>query len=126
MPLVPDNLSGHETPELVLWLFAHGVMAPYTPLSGRWLNVAESVQRILERRALAGRHPGTTEEIMAWFEAVAEHRNESPTPFEWGGKRRRRRQRQRERRHRAGGSGACTRRPVARPSRPSYGHARAK
>jgi len=126
MLLVLDNLSGHKTPELVLWLFAHGVMPLYTPLSGSWLNMAESIQRILKRRALAGQHPGSPEEIMAWFEAVATHWNEDPTPFEWGGERQRRRQRQRERRHRAGGSGAYTRRPVARRSRPNYGHAQAK
>jgi hypothetical protein len=33
--LVLDNLAGHRTPELVLWLFAHGVMPVYTPLAGR-------------------------------------------------------------------------------------------
>jgi hypothetical protein len=128
MLLVLDNLTGHETPELLLlWLFAHGVMPLYTPLSGSWLlNMAESIQRVLKRRALAGQHPGSPEEIMAWFEAVAEHWNEDPTPFEWGGKRRRRRQRQRERRHRAGGSGAYTRRPVARRPRQSYGHTQTK
>jgi hypothetical protein len=126
MLLVLDNLTGHKTPELVLWLFAHGVMPLYTPLSGSWLNMAESIQRILKRRALAGQHPGSPEEIMAWFASVAEHWNEDPTPFEWGGKRQRRRQRQRQRRHRAGGSGAYTRRPVARRSRPSYGHTQTK
>ncbi|MCC7369006.1 MAG: transposase, partial [Chloroflexi bacterium] len=31
--LVLDNLSGHKTPSLVLWLVAHGVMPLYTPLS---------------------------------------------------------------------------------------------
>ena len=46
--LIWDNLIGHRTPELVLWLFAHGVMVLYTPLSGSWLNMAESIQRILE------------------------------------------------------------------------------
>jgi hypothetical protein len=122
MLLVLDNLTGHKTPALLLWLFAQGVMPLYTPLSGSWLNMAESIQRILKRRALAGQHPETPEQIIAWFEAVAEHWNRSPTPFEWGGKRQRRRQRQRERRHRAGGSGACTRRPVPRRSRPIYGH----
>ncbi len=126
MLLVLDNLAGHKTPALVLWLFAHGIMPLYTPLSGSWLNMAESIQRILKRRALAGQHPDTPEQIMAWFAAVAEHWNEAPTPFEWGGKRQRRRQRQRERRHRASGSGAYTRRPVARRSEPVYGHAQTK
>src|SRR4051794_20715311 len=30
--LVWDNLTGHKTPELVLWLCAHGVMPLYTPV----------------------------------------------------------------------------------------------
>jgi len=37
--LVWDNLAGHHTPELVLWLFAQGVMVLSTPLSGSWLNI---------------------------------------------------------------------------------------
>lgn len=52
MLLVLDNLAGHKTPEFVLWLFAHGVMVLYTPLAGSWLNMCESVQRIIKRRAL--------------------------------------------------------------------------
>jgi hypothetical protein len=112
--LVLDNLTGHKTPEFVLWLFAHGVMPLYTPLSGSWLNMAESIQRILKRRALDGQEPATPEQIMEWFEAVAEHWNKEPTPFEWGGKRKRRRERQRERRHRQGGSAAFTRKPLRR------------
>jgi len=54
MLLVLDNLTGHRTPSFVLWLFAHGVMPLYTPLGGSWLNRAESIQRILKRRALVG------------------------------------------------------------------------
>jgi hypothetical protein len=34
--LVWDNLAGHLSPDLVLWLFEHGVMPLYTPLSGSW------------------------------------------------------------------------------------------
>jgi hypothetical protein len=126
MLLVLDNLTGHKTPELVLWLFAHGIMPLYTPISGSWLNMAESIQRVLKRRALAGQHPGTPEEIMAWFEAAAEHWNEDPTPFEWGGERQRRRQRQRQRRHPLGGSGAFTRRSIWRSPARRYGHEHAK
>jgi hypothetical protein len=126
MLLVLDNLAGHKSPELVLWLFAHGIMPLYTPVGGSWLNMAESIQRILKRRALDGQHPTAVSEIMGWFEAVARHWNASPTPFVWGGKRAARRRRQRERRHRLGGSGACTRAPVRRSSGPSYGHGRAK
>ncbi len=81
---VLDNLAGHKTPEFVLWLFAHGVMPVYTPVGGSWLNMAESIQRVLKRRALEGRHPATPEEIIAWFKAVARHWNADPTPFEVG------------------------------------------
>src|SRR3954466_15006127 len=54
--LVWDNLAGHKTPELVLWLCAHGVMPLYTPVGGSWLNMAESIERVLKRRALDGQH----------------------------------------------------------------------
>ena len=114
MLLVLDNLAGHKSPAFVLWLFSMGIMPLYTPLGGSWLNMAESLQRILKRRALDGQQPGSPEEIIAWLEAVTEHWNSSPTPFEWGGKRAERRRRQRDRRHRLGGSGACTRRPIRR------------
>jgi hypothetical protein len=103
--LVWDNLAGHLSPELVIWLFAHGVLPLYTPLSGSWLNMAESVQRILVRRALAGQHPQTPEEIIAWLEETVAGWNQHPTPFVWGGKRQARRQRARLRR--LGGSGAA-------------------
>src|SRR5262249_43998709 len=112
MLLVLDNRAGPKPPEFVCWLFARGVMPLYTPLGGSWLNMAESVQRILKRRALDGQHPTTAEAIIGWFEAAAGHWNEAPTPFEWGGKRAARRKRQHERRHRLGGSGAYTRRPT--------------
>ena len=42
MLLIWDNLAGHSTPEMVLWLFSHGIMPLYTPLSGSWLNMTES------------------------------------------------------------------------------------
>jgi hypothetical protein len=112
--LILDNLAGHTTPEFVVWCFHHGILLLYTPLSGSWLNMAESIQRIIVRRALAGHHPQSPEEIIAWLEAVAQAWNRNPTPFEWGGKRQVRRARARERRHALGGSGACTRRPIRR------------
>lgn len=120
--LVLDNLAGHKTPALVLWLFAHGIMPLYTPLGGSWLNMAESIQRVLKRRALDGQHPTDPDEIMARFGAVAKHWNAAPAPFVWGGKRAARRKRQRERQHAVGGSGACTQRPIQR----RYGHGRGK
>ena len=95
--LVLDNLAGHKTPQLVLWLFAHGVMPLFTPLGGSWLNMAESIQRVLKRRALDGEHPADADDIIARFAAVARHWNASPTPFVWGGKRAARRKRQRDR-----------------------------
>jgi hypothetical protein len=125
MLLVLDNLAGHKTAALVCWLFAHGIMPLYTPISGSWLNMAESLQRILKRRALGGQHPERAGQIIGWFEAVARHWNAAPTPFVWGGKRAARRRRQRERRHRVGGSGACTREPIGR-SGTAYGHMQAK
>jgi DDE superfamily endonuclease len=126
MLLVLDNLAGHKTPAFVCWLFEHGIMPLYTPVGGSWLNMAESLQRVLKRRALNGQHPSSTGQIIAWFEAVAAHWNAAPTPFVWGGKRAARRQRQRERGHRVGGSGACTREPLPRRARAVYGHAQRK
>ena len=123
MLLVLDNLAGHKTPALVCWLFEHGVMPLYTPVGGSWLNMAESLQRILKRRALDGQHPSDTAQVIAWFEAVARHWDAAPTPFVWGGERAARRRRQWGRRHRIGGSGAYTRTPLRRDPRPGYGHA---
>ena len=117
MLLIWDNLTGHKTVSMVEWLIEHGIMPLYTPLGGSWLNMTESIQRILKRRALDGQHPTTPEEIIDWFEAVARAWNRNPTPFEWGGKRATRRARSRQRRHELGGSGACTRRPIQRPRR---------
>ena len=97
--LVWDNLAGHLSTAMVLWLFAHGVLPLYTPLSGRWLNMAESLQRILVRRALAGHHPQTPEQIIAWLEETVAGWNQAPTPFTWHGKRYERRQRARLRRY---------------------------
>jgi hypothetical protein len=71
MLLVLDNLAGHKTPDFVLWLVAHGIMPLYTPLGASWLNMAESIQRILTRRALAGQHPQAPDDIIQWLEAVA-------------------------------------------------------
>lgn len=117
MLLVMDNLKGHKTPEFVLWMFSHGIMPLYTPLSGSWLNMCESVQRIIKRRALECQHPQTTDEIIRLLEATVRGWNREPTPFEWGGKRAARRARGRQRRHVLGGSGACVRRSLRRRQR---------
>ena len=90
-----------------------GILLLYTPLGGSWLNMAETIQRIMVRRALAGQHPQSAAQIMEWLAATVRGWNADPTPFEWGGKRWQRRQRFRER-HKLGGSRAFTRRPVRR------------
>jgi hypothetical protein len=113
MLLVIDNLTGHKSPGLVRWLLQHGIIPLYTPLGGSWLNMAESIQRLLERRALEGQHPTTPQEIIDWLETAAQSWNQEPTPFVWGGKRAARRVRQRQRQQAwlaLGGSGACVHR----------------
>lgn len=112
--LILDNLTGHHTPDLVHWLVAQGVWPIYTPIAGSWLNLAESVQRIIVRRALDGQHPTSAAEVMCWLSATVAGWNAAPTPFVWGGKRQARRQRARERRHAVGGSGGYTRTPIRR------------
>lgn len=81
--------------------------------------MAESVQRILKRRALDGDYPQTPEGLIAWIEATAQGWNQHPTPFMWGGKRQARRERARARRHHLAGSDACSARSVSNkhPSR---------
>lgn len=118
---VPDNsiLGGRILPaagaglasvrtDLVCWLMRQGIMPLYTPVAGSWLNMAESIQRILVRRALTGHCPTSAAQVIEWLEASACGWNRCSTPFVWGGKRRARRQRARARRHPLGGSGACT------------------
>jgi hypothetical protein len=102
--LIWDNLAGHRSWSIVRWLFAHGVLPLYTPLSGSWLNMAESVQRILVRRALEGQHPQSAGELIEWLEDTVVGWNVAPTPFVWDGKRRERRRRARQRH--LGGFGA--------------------
>ncbi|MBV8716907.1 MAG: hypothetical protein JOZ65_17750 [Chloroflexi bacterium] len=109
-----DNLAGHLTARFVVWLFEHGIMPLYTPLSGSWLNMTESIQRIIAGRALAAETPANSAQIIQWLEATARAWNSDPTPFEWGGKRQLRRQRASHRRQPLGRSGACTRKPIRR------------
>lgn len=81
MLLVIDNLAGHKSDSLVQWFFSHGIIPLYTPLNGSWLNMAESIQRILERRALDGQHPTSPVEIIDWLETAAHYWNREPTLF---------------------------------------------
>ncbi|GHO80324.1 hypothetical protein KSD_80950 [Ktedonobacter sp. SOSP1-85] len=103
--LIWDNLKGHLSYDMVRWLLQHGILPLYTPIGGSWLNMAESLQRIIVRRALAGQHPQTAQHIIDWLEQTVAGWNKHPTPFVWNGKRRRRRERARLRR--LGGSGAA-------------------
>jgi hypothetical protein len=112
--LVWDNLAGPKTPDLVLGLCAQGVMPLSTPVGGSWLNMAESIERVLKRRALDGQPPHRPDEIGSWFEQTARGWNEQPTPFVWNGKRRPRRRSGGEPIHRLGGSGARTHKPLKR------------
>jgi len=115
MLLVMDNLTGHKNVDWLIWCFQHGILPIYTPLGGSWLNMAESIQRILKRRALDGFHPHNVQTIIDRLEAVSRGWNAHPTPFVWNGKRRERRDRVRAKRlHQVGGSGAATPRPIER------------
>ena len=70
MLLVQDNLAGHKSHDLVQWCFSQGVALLYTPLGGSWLNMAESIQGIIECRALNGQHPANPEQIIEWLETT--------------------------------------------------------
>jgi DDE superfamily endonuclease len=106
--LILDNLAGHKSYNLVQWCAEHGILLLYTPTAGSWLNMAESLQRIIQRRALSGQHPADAQTLMKWLTDAVEGWNRHPTPFIWGGKRHARRDRAYARRHRLGGSGATT------------------
>ena len=67
--------------------------------------MAESLQRILVRRALCGQHPERAQHVIDWLEQTVVGWNRTPTPLVWTGSRRRRRERARFRR--LGGSGAA-------------------
>ncbi|TME02146.1 MAG: integrase, partial [Chloroflexi bacterium] len=93
---------------IVQWCAEHGILLLSTPNAGSWLNMAESVQRIIKARALAGQHVYDVEILKDWFRDTIDAWNRHPTPFVWGGKRHARRDRAYARRHRLGGSGATT------------------
>jgi transposase len=109
MVLIWDNLAGHKSPSITQWCAEQGIVLLSTPNAGSWLNMAESVQRIIKRRALQGYHVYDVEILKDWFRETIDGWNRHPTPFIWGGKRHARRDRAYARRHRLGGSGATTR-----------------
>lgn len=106
--LILDNLAGHRSRDFTQWCAEHGICLLSTPTAGSWLNMAESVQRIILRRALEGYHIYDVEFLKDWLIETVEGWNRAPTPFIWGGKRHARRDRAYARRHRLGGSGATT------------------
>ena len=57
----------HQTPELVLWMFAHGIMPLSTPLSRSWLNMAESIQRIRKRRRSKANIPRRPKRLLPYW-----------------------------------------------------------
>jgi hypothetical protein len=95
---IRDRLAGQLSWSIVRWLFRHGILPLYAPLSGPRLNLAESVQRILVHRPLDGHHPQSHDHPIAWLEDTAAGRNADPTPFVWHGTRHGRRQRAHQRR----------------------------
>ena len=111
LSLIWDTLAGHLSWSIVRWLFQHGVMPLYTPLSGSWLNLAEAIQRIIVRRALEGHHPRSQDDLLAWLDDTVAGWNANPTPFAWHDKRYERRQRARQRRR--GGPPAAPTHPHA-------------
>ena len=115
--LIQDNLAGHKSHNWVQWCFRQGVALLYTPLGGSWLNMVESIQGIIQRRALNGQHPDTQEKIIHWLEETVDGWNQNPTPFIWGGKRALRRERSRKRRQALAKSGACVQRIRPRMSK---------
>ena len=78
--LIWDNLKGHLSYPMVRWLLQHGILPLYTPLSGSWLNMAESVQRIIVRRALSGQHPQSAQQVIDWLEQTVAGWNKRYSP----------------------------------------------
>jgi hypothetical protein len=111
--LIWDNLAGHLSWSIVRWLFQHGIMPLYTPLGGSWLNLAESIQRIIVRRALQGHHPQSHDELITWLDDTVAGWNANPTPFTWHGKRFERRQRARQRRRDGSPAAPTDSQPIA-------------
>ena len=114
MLLIWDNLRGHLTTDMVLWLFEHGILPLYTPLGGSWLNMAESMQRILFQRGLAGSVSRVDHRNYLFVGSRCSRLEPGTNIFRVGGKRAARRQRSRQRRHALGGSGAYSHRPLHR------------
>jgi hypothetical protein len=66
-----DNLVGHKNPDWLNWCFQRGILPIYTPSGGSGLNLAQSIQRLLKRRALDGFYPPSVTTIIERLQAVA-------------------------------------------------------
>lgn len=107
--LVIGNLAGHKSDTLVQRFFSQGIIPLYIRLSGSLLNMAESLQLILERRTLDGQHSIMLAQIIDWLETTAGVGTVSRPRLSGGGKQATRRVRQRQRQQAKlalGGSGA--------------------
>jgi hypothetical protein len=106
--LLWDNLAGHRNEQMVFWLFKHEIMPLSTLLSGSWLNMAESMQRISVHRALSGQYPQTQQQIIEWLEQTVAGWNQDPTSFVWNGRLRECRRRAKLRRLAGSGAAICS------------------
>jgi len=70
MILVQDNLAGHKSHDFVQWCFSQGIALLYTPLGGSWLNMTESIQGIIQQRALNGQQPTNPQQIIECLESA--------------------------------------------------------
>jgi len=78
--LIWDNLAGHWSWSIIHWLLQHGIMPLDMPLSGSWLTMAESIQRILVRHALDGQQPQSQDDLITWLDDTVAGWNADPTP----------------------------------------------
>lgn len=76
-----DHLAGHRTTAFVDGLLDHGIMPLDTPVSGSWLHMAESVQRIIMRGPAPSDVPG--DHRMARTDGGRLERGSDPVRVAW-------------------------------------------
>lgn len=82
MLLVWDNLTGHDTVDVILWLVAHGIMPLFTPLGGSYLNIVEIEIAIITRECLR-RRAGDKATLERQVAALEAERNEQRRTITW-------------------------------------------
>jgi hypothetical protein len=87
--LVMDNLNAHSPAsfyEVVepaeAWRLPHKLEIHYTPLHGRWLNMAEIDLSVLGRQALSGRI-ASMQQVQARLAAWQQRRNRQQAVLQW-------------------------------------------